>query len=56
MTPRAATPLTDADRLRLHALARRRANALRREAFDAAWNALVTALRRPRRALPALEA
>jgi len=48
--------LTEADRARLHELARRRADELRREAFDAAWRWLAAALRRPRRAPTLVEA
>ena len=52
-----ATPtLTATDRARLHDLARRRADELRREAIDALWRRIAAALRRPRRALTLLEA
>jgi hypothetical protein len=43
--------ITEADRSRLHDLARRRAHALRDEAIDAAWRRLAAALRRARQRL-----
>ena len=51
--------VTEADRARLHDLARERALQLRSEAIDAAWRRLAAASRRlvrPHRALRTLEA